>query len=145
LFAANRSSTRDPPRCNVLFIYCSFDTGGSIIGSRATVRELIIASQAHIVVMASDIHPKVIPRAARRATARREEWRANIVWTMGRNGDKFERFFRRIFDAMFYGQSMPMAYVKLCPQVRGHHPGIEDLPATIFVAEAGHIVFRQGA
>jgi hypothetical protein len=144
LFAANRVSTRDPPLCNVLFLYCSFDTGGSLIGSRATIRDLIIAAQAHVAVVACDTDQKVMARAAKRTVARRGEWPANIVWTLARNGDKFERFFHRIFDAMFYGQTMPVAYVRICPQVPGHHPGIEDLPATVMVMEAGHIVFRQG-
>ena len=86
LFAVNRVSTRDPPLCNVLFIYCSFDTGGSIIGSRMTIRDMIIAAQAHVAVMACDTDQKVMARAAKKSVAGRAEWPANIVWTLGRNG-----------------------------------------------------------
>jgi hypothetical protein len=48
---------RTLPRCNVLFLYCSFEESGRLAGSRFSFRDLIKGAGAHIAVIASDVSP----------------------------------------------------------------------------------------
>jgi hypothetical protein len=60
---------------------------------------------------------------------------------MGRRGERFARFYERLFEKMFAGKSMLLAWVELAPQMPGHdHP---EAPEGIMLAEAGHIVFAR--
>jgi hypothetical protein len=64
---------------------------------------------------------------------------ANLVVTFDRRGDVFASFYRRLFGEMTRGVSMPVAWVKLAPQVPGHgHP---DCPVGLFACEVGQIAF----
>ena len=67
--------------------------------------------------------------------------RANLVMTLDRKGDSFGRFFQVLFQDMFAGTSMPMAWVKLAPQ-RGPKSGGKNTPWTIFACELGQLAFR---
>jgi hypothetical protein len=63
------------------------------------------------------------------------------VLTLRRKGTSFVSFFQRLFADMAKGVSMPVAWVRLAPQVPGHeHP---DCPDTIFACEAGQIAFAR--
>src|SRR5690242_2155716 len=46
------------PKCNVLFLYCSLEPDGRIVGHSVTVRDVIKTAGAHIAVIASDIPPE---------------------------------------------------------------------------------------
>jgi hypothetical protein len=121
------------PRCEVIFIYCSVDAGGRIVGSPAGIRDLTKAAGAYVAVVASE-NP---PDSYMKALGPRICWGANTVLVVDRKADKFAVFFYRLFDAMKRGQTMLMAWVELAPQIPGvEHP---NAPSALMAAEAGHI------
>jgi hypothetical protein len=66
--------------------------------------------------------------------------RVNVVMTLDRNGAKFSEFLDKMLFRMFYGDSMPVAWADLCPQVPGtQHP---DAPVCIFWAGRGSVKLR---
>jgi hypothetical protein len=135
LFKMSHLSTDVPPQCEVLFLYCTLDAEGRIVGSASTIGDLIQKAGAYVAVVASENKPECYTKAI----PRRRDWRANIVLVIDRKAEKFAMFFRRLFEAMFNGRSMVMAWVKLAPQnPRRYDP---DAPATIMVAQAGHVRF----
>ena len=135
LFKETQASTDIVPKCEVLFLYCSIDAEGKIDGHSTGIREFIKNAGAYVVVVASVNSPDSYIKAM----AYRNDWHANIAMVLDRNADKLALFFRRLFEAMFKGQSMLMAWVELAPQIPGQdHP---DAPGTIFAAEAGHVTF----
>ena len=95
---------------------------------------------AHIGVLASELAPDLLshPEFMKGLPGSRD-WPANIVITLRRNGEHFGRFFHQLFTFMLAGTSMPTAWVQLAPQVREQQR--PDIPATICLMEAGHIVF----
>jgi hypothetical protein len=128
-------STSAVPRCDVLFLYCSLDAQGNIVDSPNTIRGLIKDAGAYVAVVASENKPDSYIKGM----GSRNDWHANIALVIDRKADKFAIFFRHLFEAMFNGQSMLMAWVELAPQIPSHdHP---DAPGTIMVAEAGHVTF----
>ncbi len=127
------------PRCNVLFVYCALDSSGHISGASFTFRDLIKGAGAHIAVIASELQPTLLsnPEFGKTLQAK-NDWPANMVITLNRNGEHFGTFFHRLFLDMHAGTTMPMAWVKLVPQ-GPHQP--RDVPGTICLMEAGHIAF----
>jgi hypothetical protein len=71
--------------------------------------------------------------------------RANVVLTLNRKGANFSTFYARVFEEMWAGELMPMAWVKLAPQI----PGFEhaDCPSGFMICGAGQVRFasRTGA
>lgn len=135
LFKTSHESTDVVPRCEVLFLYCTVDAQGRIEGHSTSIRDLIKQAGAYVAVVASENNPDSYIKAM----GSRNDWHANIALVIDRKGDKLALFFRRLFEAMFNGQSMLMAWVKLAPQIPGQdHP---DAPGTIMAAEAGHVTF----
>lgn len=63
----------------------------------------------------------------------------NVVMTLDRKGDLFQRFFQSLFDLMAAGDSMPAAWVKLIPQDGGKEH--QNVPDTIVHAGLGQIGF----
>ncbi len=135
LFKASHSSTDTLPKCEVLFLYCTVDAQGKVAGSPSGIRDLIKNAGAYVAVVATENNPDFYIKAM----GSRNDWHANIALVIDRKADKFAIFFRRLFEAMFKGQSMLVAWVELAPQIPGHdHP---DAPGTIMAAEAGHVTF----
>jgi hypothetical protein len=65
--------------------------------------------------------------------------RLNLVMTIDRLGNKFPDFIQVLFGEMMSGASMPVAWSRIVPQVRGQdHP---DAPATIFSNGLGQTRF----
>jgi hypothetical protein len=129
------SSTTPPPTCDVLFIYCDIDSNGRIACTTAGLREIIRDSGARVVVVASENDGDNYMASA----DKNGFGHANVVLTLNRSGPVFPTFFSRLFRDMMNGTTMPMAWVKLAPQIPGHdHP---DCPGTIFSAGAGQIAF----
>jgi hypothetical protein len=124
-----------PPGCDVLLLYCDITSDGRISNSQIGLREIIRDSGARVAIVATE-NPSESYIAAGKQTG---YGRANLVLTLQRNGTSFTSFFRRLFTEMTKGVSMPVAWVKLAPQVPGHERS--DRPATIFACEAGQIVF----
>jgi hypothetical protein len=135
LFGASHASTDVVPRCEVLFLYCTVDAQGKIQGHSTSIRDLIKSAGAYVAVVASENNPD----SYMKAMGPRNDWHANIALVIDRKADKFGLFFRRLFEAMFGGQSMLMAWVELAPQIPGRdHP---EAPGAIMAAEAGHVTF----
>ena len=138
LFSETRVSDGGPvPQCDVLFIYCRLSTEADAPGSVASPRELIKSARAYIAVFALENDSK----AYIKRIGKRTDWGANIVMVLNRNGDRFAAFFQQLFAAMFAGQTMPMAWVRLAPQ--GPSPKHDEMPSSLFAAGAGHVTFTR--
>jgi hypothetical protein len=135
LFGQTLKSSSAVSSCEVLFIYCEFDSAGRIKGRRDTVTDLIKAAHAYIAVIASDNPGPVYSKAVKP----RKDWQANVTMVLDRRGDKFARFFEKVFIGMFAGRSILTLWVELAPQ--GEGPWQAELPSTIMAAMAGHITF----
>jgi hypothetical protein len=64
------------------------------------------------------------------------------VFVLNRKGPKFAEFFRGLFELMSEGTSMPLAWVKLAPQIPNHED--PNVPSAIFAAEAEHLTLGKG-
>jgi hypothetical protein len=134
LFKVLKTSEDLPPRCDILFLYCTINMEGPI--STPAIRELIKSAGAYVAVIASENSSD----AYIKSVGRRTDWFANIAMVVDRKGDKFALFFYRLFEEMFKGRSMLMVWAELAPQIPGRaHP---DAPDSIMTAEAGHITFQ---
>ena len=123
------------PKCEVLFVYCSVDGQGGVMGSPNGIRDLIKNAGAYVAVVATENRPDAYIRGMNT----RNDWHANIALIIDRKGEKLALFFHRLFQEMFNGRSMLTAWVELAPQAPGRdHP---DAPDSIMVAEAGHVTF----
>lgn len=115
-----------PPQCEVLFVYCDMIADGASSRAVTSPRDLIKAAGACVAVFASENDGN----AYIKRMGKRTDWGANIVMVLNRNGDRFAAFFRQLFTAMFEGQSMPTAWVRLAPQ--GNSPKHAENPSSIF-------------
>jgi hypothetical protein len=137
LFKSSYVNSEIIPPCHVLFIYCTLDAEGKMIGSETPLREQIKAAGAYVAVVASENKPEWCVKAVEN----RNDWFANIVLTINRKGEKFAPFFSKLFTAMFKEHSMLRTWIELAPQIPGYeHP---DAPGTFVVVEAGHVTFCQ--
>jgi hypothetical protein len=136
MFSATQESTSTPPPCDVLFIYCNIELNGRIAGSAAGLRELIRDSGARVAVVASE-NPSESLIAYAKTSGRGH---SNLVLTLKRKGSVFPTFFSQLFAQMMKGTSMPIAWVKLAPQIPGHDHA--DCPETIFLPDAGQVAFK---
>lgn len=136
LFGSSEDSSFEPPRCNVLFLYCHMESDGSIRDYGRRVREVIRDAGAAVVIVASENNAESYIAG----TKKQPYGHANLVMTLDRRGDVFPKFFQRLFSEMKRGVSMPVAWVKLAPQIPGaDHP---DCPDAIFSCEAGQLAFK---
>lgn len=137
-----RNADRSVPVCNVLFLYCALEPSGRLSGLSIPFRDVIKTAGAHIAVLAAETPPGLLrdPEFGKALSAK-NDWPANIVITLSRNGDHFGRFFQQLFSQMRTGVSMPMAWVRLAPQGPVQS---KDIPATIALMEAGHVAFGPG-
>jgi len=133
------SDSLPAPECDVLFIYCRLSPESDASDPVASPRDLIKSARAYVAVFASENDPD----AYIRRMGRRSDWGANIVMVLKRNGDSFAAFFQQLFTAMFEGQTMPTAWVRLAPQ--GPATRHAENPSSIFAAEAGHLRFTRTA
>jgi hypothetical protein len=140
LFSHSKVSQQlPPPQCEVLFVYVRLSPEGDPSEASTSPRSLIKAAHAYVAVFALENDGNTYVKRM----GKRSDWGANIVMILNRNGDKFAMFFRHLFEAMFEGQTMPMAWVQLAPQ--GPSPKHAENPSSIFAAEAGHIRFTRTA
>ncbi len=91
------------PSCDVLFLYAKLASDGALIGSTRDLAEIIRDTGARIVVfgLANNVncyHQAVIKMMPRTT--------ANLIETLDRRGDAFERFLTGIFLTMKRGASM---------------------------------------
>jgi hypothetical protein len=138
LFVSVEENDSNPPLCDVLFIYAVVESDGRIQGSSDGLREIIRKSTAPIVLVGSENAGKHYIAACKRTGY----GQANLVLTISRKGAIFTQFFTELFNKMFEGKSMPLAWVELAPQIPGAAHG--NCPDSIFAAEVSHIVFKRG-
>ena len=63
--------------------------------------------------------------------------RLNLVMTLKRKGPNFPRFLQEMLSRMAYGESMPVAWNDICPQIpKAEH---KDAPESIFFAGRGGV------
>jgi hypothetical protein len=137
LFTRTEASITAPPQCTVLFIYATLDKFGNVQGHTVRIRDLAKEAGAYVVVVASDNAPQCYTEAL----GPKRDWHANFTMTLNRKGDGLALYFRRLFQEMFSGTSMLLAWVKLSPQIPGRED--PDSPGMFMAAEAGHIVFTS--
>jgi hypothetical protein len=135
MFAHHVVSVGDVPQCDVLFLYCRLDEHGVIPGQHLTVGQVIAAARAYVAVIALDNPPERYQKMEYASAG----WNSNLVMVLDRNGESFNRFWQRLFKAMFAGESMLMAWVANAPQFEGAQG--DDKPASIMSANAGHVTF----
>jgi hypothetical protein len=133
LFKISLASTDLAPRCEVLLIYCTLGAEGRITGYPSSLRDTIKSAGAYIAIVASENPPAMYKDALKPSNG----WHANIALVIDRKGDKFALFFRRLFELMLSGRSMPMAWNDLAPQIPGHDHS--DMPGAMMIAETGHV------
>lgn len=124
------------PSAEILFVYAQLNEDGTIRGPKsAGVRQIVAATNAAIVVLASPNSPESI----KNAIALPGPKSANLVFTVDRNGSGFARFFKELFEHMQAGKDMLSAWVAISPQ----HPSANPpyAPSTMLVAEGGKIAF----
>jgi len=136
LFDSVDTGRDEPLICDVLMIYCDLEHNGTIAGHSAGLRDVIDAAKAPIAIVASENRADCYIAAGKRDG----HAATNLVMTLNRKGPVFTAFFADIFRRMFAGQSMPMAWIDLAPQIPGATH--DNCPETIFAAEVGHIVFE---
>jgi hypothetical protein len=128
-------------KAQVLFLYADLQPDGTIQGleQRVGIRQVVQATEAAIVVVASANDPEAVQAAIALPGPRT----ANLVFTLDRGGERLPRFFARLFGEMRDGTDMMAAWVKLCPQ--GPAAAAPDMPATLFLAEGGKLAFPPAA
>src|SRR5262249_51388566 len=129
LFDQNVQVTSIPAPCDVLFLYCGFEPSGRMIGQQGSVRRLIRDTGAKVAVIASPVPAELLSnRDFQAGLAKGDHPPVNLVITLNRNGDTFGRFFKSLFQMMWTGVAMPMAWVQLAPQGPQQR---KDIPGTI--------------
>ena len=123
------------PKCELLFVYADLTADGGIVGSKLSLREIIRDSGAQVVVVASDNAVANYIKAA----AHQSYGHTNLIMTLNRRGDAFERFFVSLFTKMKNGTPMPEAWVELSPQVSSESDN--GNPEMLFVCEIGPLCF----
>jgi hypothetical protein len=136
LFNSVETSNSEPPSCDVLMIYCDLQNDGGIAGHSASLRDIMDAAKASIVIVASENSSAGYIAAGKR----NGHAPANLVMTLNRKDPAFTDFFADLFRRMFAGESMPMAWAELTPQSPGTTH--DNCPETIFAAEVSHVVFK---
>ena len=134
-FPSWTTSRKAPQSCDLLMLYARVNHDGTIDGSVQSLREIIRSSGASVVIIATDNPPDHYFEAVDETGY----GQANLVLTIDRNGEAFDTFFEKLFDAMFHGETMPVAWNRLAPPV----PEIrqERAPNTVFICERGQICY----
>jgi hypothetical protein len=123
-----------PEKCELLFLYCEIDNSGRIAGWPDSLRDVIQATGAQIVVIGSPNPPDHYIAA----TKNPRHGFANLVMTLDRRGAAFPAFFGNLFSRMRKtNESMPVAWNEIAMQYPGADHG--DAPDTIMLAELGQV------
>jgi hypothetical protein len=137
LFSGCLQSDTATPICDVLMIYAAIEATGVVQSGSVSLREMIYNSHAPIVVVATENGAQSYIAASKRPGS----GKANLVMTLKRKSASFPSFFKQLFGMMFHDVTMPLAWVKLAPQI----PGMEhkDVPETICAMEVTHVLFKS--
>jgi hypothetical protein len=128
-------------RYDIVHLLCDVPLGGMITdadGNKMACAELIercCNANVKLLWMASDNQPDSY---IRNCGARGK--RLNLVMTIVRNDPKFSDFLEKLLFRMFYGDTMPVAWEDLAPQIPGSAQ--LDSPGCIFFAGRGGVRLR---
>jgi hypothetical protein len=111
-FKTSQVSNDAIPKCEVLFIYCTLNSQGRVVGSSANVRDIIKEAGAYVAVVASNNAPATYMDCLKPKNG----WFANVVMVIDRRDERLAEFLRDLFERMFGGTSMLVAWVQLAPQ-----------------------------
>ena len=125
-------------KCDIVHLLCDVTPNGTIKdanGEEITGTELIqlcCDQNVKLLWTGSDNPPE---RYIKGFGARGK--RLNLVMTLKRKGPNFPGFLQKLLSEMAYGETMPVAWNDLCPQI----PGSDhlDAPESIFFAGRGGV------
>jgi hypothetical protein len=137
LFSSIEHSDLNPPACDVLLIYGHIEKDGHFANYSERLRDIIRKSNAPIVIVASENDTQNYIAAGKRTGY----GQANLIMTLERKTTAFTSFFSQLFEMMYKGKSMLVAWVELAPQIPGATH--DNCPETIFSAEISHIIFER--
>ena len=137
LFSSIEQRESNPPACDVLLIYAHLEKDGHFANHSEGLRDLIRKSNASIVIVASENDSQSYIAAGKRTGY----GQANLIMTLERKTTAFTSFFSQLFEMMYKGKSMLVAWVELAPQIPGATH--DNCPETIFSAEISHITFER--
>jgi hypothetical protein len=126
---------------DIVHLFCDVPHTGSIAdneGNTISGTELIqecCNANVKLLWIASDNHPEGYIKNFK---ARGK--RLNLVMTIVRNDPKFSDFLAKLLSRMFYGDTMPVAWTELAPQVPSTIN--TDSPGCIFFAGRGGVRLR---
>jgi hypothetical protein len=125
-------------KCDIVHLLCDVSPSGTITdadGEEITGTELIqrcCDQNVKLLWIGSDNPPE---RYLKGFVARGK--RLNLVMTLKRKGPNFPESLQKLLSQMAYGQTMPVAWNDLWPQIpRSNHP---DAPESIFFAGRGGV------
>jgi hypothetical protein len=133
------STGTNPPVCDVLLLYCLITPEGRINGTTDSLKEIILKSQASIVIIASPNSPEAYTAMYVGSPA---EVGINLVTVLDRRGPRFVDFYKKLFSLMQQEKTMPCAWVELAPQYEDAKEHA-DCPSQVLRCYAGHIVFAK--
>ncbi|MFI4976144.1 MAG: hypothetical protein ACHP84_16515 [Caulobacterales bacterium] len=120
---------------DVVHLFCDAGPAGEIGKSSLTGTNLIVRcfrSGVKLLWIAADNDPQSYIRGFNPAGNR-----INLVMTISRNGRSFRDFHERLLSRMSAGETMPVAWNELCPQIPGKNH--QNVPRTIFAAGRGGV------
>ena len=127
------------PGAPILFVYAHLLPSGMLANNpKAGVRQIVQLTKSQVLVLASP-NPGANVVAAAKAPGPKG---ANLIFTTNRNGAGLTRLFRELFETMMAGRDMLSAWSLIVPQ--GAQPAPWQ-PGTVFLAEAGKLVFNAPA
>jgi hypothetical protein len=122
---------------DIVHLFTLVGPDGTIAGSATTGTELIEKCtiwETKLLIIASENNPDGYIK-----DFKTNGQLINLVLTIDRRGEKFRTFVGDLLREMRGGMSMPLAWVKVAPQIPGQdHP---DAPSTIFFAGLGQTRF----
>jgi uncharacterized protein YerC len=126
---------------DIVHLFCDVSPNGTIADSNGltlaaiTLVQRCSDSNVKLLWLANDNKPDGYISGFK-ATGKR----LNLVMTLSRYGPNFSAFLRKLLSRMVGGETMPVAWVKLAPQVPGRPQ--QGLPDCIFHAGRGGVRLR---
>lgn len=142
LFAKVVSVSQGIPECDVLIAYVRLDQDGAVKNTTDSLERIVAGSKATIVILAAEnaVDHYIRGTSWFNSLTAKYGGSINLVMTLSRKGALFPQFFAKLFAQMKAGETMPVAWNNLAPQI----PGMEhEAPDTIFACGAGHIAFAK--